>query len=563
MLSTLRIQNLAIVEDLEVEFGPGLNVLTGETGAGKSIILKAIELLTGKRASADLIRNGCEMCRVEGMFTLPPDAQLSCEENEDLDELLGSEEILIRRTLDTSGRSKITINGRLGTAAMLQLLAPFLLDITGQHQQQTLLDTGHHRELLDNFGAHQTLREEVSAAFQAYSEAKRILDAFLNDQGQREEYLRRISAEQEELQAADLRAGRRSELENELKRLAAVETITFDINRALELIEASEEGIDQKMRALSSALEHARHYDEGIGSILSLVEEAAVQLSEAKLSLSEYGTRLEAEPERLETLRETIAEIARLERKYGKSEAELVQYLQTLTLEIEEYESGKMDESTLRARFDEAEKKLRTAEGALSRKRRESGKKLSVQVLKALQPLGMKHALFEVSVEPAASSSSGADKIEFLLSANPGEPARPLSKVASGGELSRILLVLKTVLNEHAGPRTQIFDEIDVGISGAVAQIVGEKLHQIARRSQVILITHSPQIAAIADTHFLISKTVSGDRTSTGLQILSDQQRVAHIAGMLAGKRVSTNFEQSARELIAGTGRKQPGRVVS
>ncbi|MFN8388732.1 MAG: DNA repair protein RecN [Bdellovibrionota bacterium] len=550
MLSVLRIHNLALVEELEVEFRSGLNVLTGETGAGKSIILKAIELLTGKRASAELIRTGADHCVVEGLFLRSQPAPASEDESDDLNELLQEEEILIRRAIDNSGKSKISVNGRLSTSGMLQNLAPYLLDITGQHQQQTLLDPNRHRSMLDEYGGHQKLCDEVSSAFHTWQDAKRQLEAFLSDQGQRAEYFQRITAEREELKAADLRDGRRAELEAELKRYASVETLTADVNRALELLEDSEGGIDAKLSSLSSVLDHILTYDSTTAEIAAMVESAAVQLSEAKIALSDYGMRLEADPERLEVLRETIAEIARLERKYGKIEAELVRYLESLEREIGQYESGELDETKLRARATEAEAVLKKCEIALSKKRASAGKKLSAQIIESLQPLGMKHAQFEVSLVKAGSSAHGAEKVEFLLAANPGEPLRSLSKVASGGELSRILLVVKTVLNEKSGPGTQIFDEIDSGISGAVAQIVGEKLHQIAARSQVILVTHSPQIAAFADNHFQISKSVSGERTMTSLRSLSDDERVQHIAGMLAGKRVSANFEQSARELM-------------
>lgn len=552
MLSVLRIQNLAIVEDLEIEFGPGMNVLTGETGAGKSIVLRAMELLMGKRASTDLLRSGADQCVVEGLFLLGEKTSAGTEDDDnDLSDLLNEDELLIRRVLDRSGRGKITANGRLVTAGMLQHLAPQLLDITGQHQQRTLLDSDHHRTVLDDFGVPRPLRESVAAAFREYAHAKQRLDSFLKDQGERQEYFRRISFERDELAAAQLEDGKRARLEQELRRLASMETLTSLLNRALEIMDTGESNLDGQFRALAGIVDSLVGIDPALSDGAQLIESASVQIGEAKLLLEEYAADLEAEPDRLESLREQVAEIAKLERKYGRQEPDLVEYYRRIEVELADLQSGAMDETALRKKFDDARAALTVVERELTAAREQAGKKLASTVKAALKPLGMKHAEFLVRRQDAPSSASGADAIEFHLSANPGEPPQELAKVASGGELSRILLVLKTILNERSGAQTQIFDEVDTGISGAVAQIVGEKLRQVSKLAQVILVTHSPQIAAFADRHYCISKSVSGSRTSTSLSLLDDAERVRHIASMLGGKKVSAHFEQSARELLA------------
>jgi len=551
MLSTLRIQNLAIVEELEVEFNSGFNVLTGETGAGKSIILKAIELLGGGRASADLVRAGAKACTVEGVFQVDFSTTEVAEEPEELADILSQSEILIRRVIEPSGRGKVYINDRLSTLALLQYLATRLLDITGQHQQQSLLDSRNHLRQLDEFGSPGEILEAVREAYAEYLNAKRKLETFLNDQSSRQEYFRRITFERDELSAAELKEGKRAALEGELKRLANVETLTSELNGCLELLESDENSVDSQLRRLSTLVEHLRSLDPSLGEAAALLDSANAQLQELHIQLTDYGSSLESDPERLESLREGVAELARLERKYGKPESELLKYFESISQEIAEFESGGFDEAALRKSFEIADAKVNTAAAKLSTARKQGAANLSVQVKTALRQLGMKHAEFIVEASPAPLSATGTDKIEFLLSANPGEPPRVLSAVASGGELSRILLVLKTVLSARSGARTQIFDEVDSGISGSVAQIVAEKLRQVASGAQVIIVTHSPQIAAFADTHYFISKNVVGEKTLTQLEILSESGRVKQLAAMLAGKKVSAQFEQSARELLS------------
>ncbi|MCB0323662.1 MAG: DNA repair protein RecN [Bdellovibrionales bacterium] len=551
MLSLLRIQNLAIVEELEIEFTPGMNVLTGETGAGKSIVLKAIELLTGRRSSADIVRAGAPRCTIEGVFTLrheTRDAILSTAEelvDNDIDD-----ELLIRRVVEPSGRSKLYINGALVTAAVLQRVAGLLLDITGQHQQTSLLVPEKHLRLLDEFGVPPTVRQEAAEAFAAYAKVRRELEHFIGDSEARTLRIERLRVELEELDDAALMAGERGELEAEQTRLANVEAISESVTRGIELCDAPGEGIEDQVRRVLSYIEEAAVLDGRLNEARTLLESAAVQVSEARLALSDYFAALEDDPGRLEFLRERIALIARLERKYGRKLDELVQYHLAIREEVGTFEAGAFDEKKLRAKLAEAEAALRTAEATLTARRREAAATLAKMAEKELHTLGMKKARFSVRIEPKTSSASGADDVEFMLAANPGEPFRPLSKVASGGELSRILLVLKTLLNERTAPATQVYDEIDTGIGGAIAEVVGEKLKAVATRSQVLLVTHAPQIAALADTHLLMSKRATKNRTQAQIKLLTADERVQQIAAMLAGREVTTQFEESAKALL-------------
>ena len=554
MLTLLRIQNLAIVEQSEVEFGPGLNVLTGETGAGKSIILKAIDLLLGRRASSDILRSGTDRCTVEGLFRIPRElGRILREEHDELEEVLpeDEDELLLRRIIDASGRSKVYVNGQLMALGGLASLSARLMDVTGQHQQHILFDPLHHRELLDAFGVSDELKARVAVDFAAYADAKRSLDRFLSDTETRAVRMEKLAAERDELSEAALQPGERAALDAELIKLASVETLGSTVQRCLELLEESDDSLDEKLRALSLQLESAAAIDPALDEVVALVDAAAVQLSEAQLTLGHYGAKLEADPLRLEQLRDRLALVARLERKYARPGDEIIAYLETISAELAEYEGGALDEGVLRKRLSEARATLDTSEQALTAARKAAAVRLSKEVEREFPPLNMQRATFEVAVNPAPSSTAGADGVEFLLAANPGEPARALGKVASGGELSRVLLILKTVLNEQRAPGTQVFDEVDSGIGGAVAQIVGEKLLAVSRRSQVILITHAPQIASLADQHFLVEKRAIGDRTTSSIRVLNEHERVAQIAGMLAGKSISANFEQSAKELLA------------
>lgn len=551
MLSVLRIQNLAIVESLEVEFESGLNVLTGETGAGKSIVLKAIELLTGRRTTGDIIRTGAERCTVEGLFRLSEELRNSlCEQFPDLRNILVDEELIIKRVIDGSGRSKISLNGQLATAAMVQNISPSLIDITGQHQQQTLLDPDRHLSLLDAAGVPESLTDQVAKAYAACALAQRQLENFVKDQNARAEHLARLQSEFEELTAAGVRSGLRKELETEMTRLSSVEQLTATLNRSLHMIEEGDENLESLFSALTSELSGATRLDPKLQSILELVENAATHLDETKRALNDYGAKLEADPDQLEVLRTQISELARLERKYGKREDELALHLERVAEELKSFEHGGLDEKTLALRAAETEKELRKVEEQLTATRTKIAKNLAAEIQKGLRELGMKHAEFQIPVSPASSSPEGADHVEFLLSANPGEPARPIHKIASGGELSRILLVLKTVLNERSGALTQIFDEVDTGISGAVSQIVGERLARVSKVAQVILVTHSPQIAAFAHMHLFIAKTSVKGATKTTISALSEKGRVEKLAAMLGGKSTSDTFIKSAEELI-------------
>jgi len=551
MLSLLRIKNFAVVEELEVEFGSGLNILTGETGAGKSILLKAIGLLSGQRSSSDIVRTGKERCEVEGVVTLSKEQR---QRIADLEERLGlsfdGDELIVKRTVDRSGKGRVYLNNSLATQGALQELGQYLFDITSQHEHQMLLDSRHHREVLDQFGISAKLLQEVGEKYREFAKAEERLNTFLRDLAQQNVFSERLKAEVEELGKAALKSQERAELDAEAQKLANVEMLGSGASEVLQRLEEEQEGILVQLQRAEMGLERCAKFDPALKETVDLISSALVQVSEARINLSEYGNALEYSPDRLEQIRERIAELARLERKYEKPVDELIEYFTKIRAELEELESGELSEEKLQAEVDRLREQLQKVEKKLTAERKKKGQELSALVQKELAQLNLARARFEVRILPQPSSLYGADKIEFFFSANPGQELNSISKVASGGELSRLLLILKTLTGAQAQAGVQVFDEVDVGVSGAVAQAVGEKLQAVAKKAQVLVVTHAPQIAALGEQHYLISKSASADSTSSTVRLLNKKERVAEVARMLAGKKVSANFEGSAKELL-------------
>lgn len=551
MLSLLRIKNFAVVEELEIPFGEGLNALTGETGAGKSIVLKSMELLTGRRASTDIIRTGADQCEIEALFELSDSLRKTLSsELEDCAELFDGDEFIVRRTVDRNGKGRCYANGRLITLATLARVGGALLDLTTQHEHQRLLQPSDQLRLLDGFGVSAKLVADTALAYQNFRNAEERLHEFTEKAKSRTEYISRIQFERDELKEAALRDGEREETENELRRLAHSEALAQHIGTVLQIIDSSHDGMDDSFRKILAELSHAAAIDKSLQEIEKLFDSAFVQVREAKLQLEDYSARIEADPAQLEALRSRVSEIARLERKYKRTEAELVLYLTAIESELSDFESGEYDQTKLESRLREAREALTKLETKLTAERQKASRELTRAIEAELATVNMRRARFAVMISSQESGPRGADAIEFRLAANPGEEAKSLAKVASGGELSRLLLILKTVLSEKGNFTTQIFDEIDTGVSGAVAHAVGEKLKTVSKNSQVILVTHSPQIAALADQHFVVDKSVRRDRTSTTVRQLEPTERIEEIAKMLGGKKTNEKFEQSARELL-------------
>jgi DNA repair protein RecN (Recombination protein N) len=558
MLSTLRIENIAIIDELELDFSKGLNILTGETGAGKSIILKAISLLSGKRTQGSIIRHGAEKAKIEALFILSESLQERLSSNfEEVADILDGDELILKRMIDKSGRSKFYLNGSLFPVGTIAQIAQFLFDVTGQHEQQNLLSPTSHRDILDSYGIPKILLDQVETAFHEW---KHYHDLLQNLQESRQEQIlrtERLRIELEELEQVAIKKGEKESIVEELSRLQHFEKIQASLSEVLTLFDGSTNSemdstpaLENSLNKISALLEGAKSHDHALQPVCDLLDEALTQLGEVKLQTEDYLEKLSHDPEQYETLQIRIGELNRLERKYKISSDELIAYLSTIAKEISDFDSGVFDEDQIKKNLKEKEVILKKHEETLRAERIKASKQLTKEINNGLQELQLKKANFSISIKESASTSRGADSIQFLFTANPGEPPQPMDKVASGGELSRLLLLLKSISSAAKSACLQVFDEIDVGVSGAVAQIVGEKLLSIAKDSQVLIITHAAQVAALAETHIVISKEVKKDRTFSKAKILNESERTEVIAGMLAGKEVSKEFLLSARELL-------------
>lgn len=546
MLSELTITNFAIIDRQSLSFHPKFNVISGETGAGKSIILNALEFILGGKGSASLIRAGADQMEVQALFDL---TEVASAIRAELPEIVGSgDEIVVSRTQPREGRGKVLINGRLGTVSLLEEIVRKLVNICSQHHQTKLLDPKFHVELLDGFAENDSLRESMRTSFQRWHEAKQALARLQREEAQgfeRRDELRMVVEELE--MVPQLRTGRRQELENEIKRIGNAEKLLQAGQRALHLL-SGEDGLSVTLREISSALGDMQRLDQTTAILVKEFELACDALSKIELGISRYLDALDLDTSTLEELREQLSELARLERKYRLNDGGLAERLEKARDEL-----GRLGASQTSAALEREVHGLYVEVEKIGKKLREvrqaAAKKLIGAVAKDLSELAMVGAAIDVRFAPCEPTANGTDRVEFVISTNKGEPFGPLAQIASGGELSRVMLVLKKILREQSGVNVLIFDEVDSGISGGVARSVGRMLKDISNQSQILCITHLPQVASLSDKHFLVQKEV-GERTMTVVRALSESEKVDEIARMLAGFTITDASRASARELI-------------
>lgn len=546
MLTELTISNFAIIDRQALSFHSGFNVISGETGAGKSIILHALEFILGGKGSPNLIRTGADSLEVQALFDLTaiPDTVRS-----ELPEIVGEDdELVVSRTLPREGRGKVLINGRLGTVSLLEEIVRKIVNICSQHHQTKLLDGRFHLELLDGFCNSEELADRMREAHRRWSEKRgefqRLQEAHAKGALRREE-LESTVAELEAL--TNLKPGRRVELEREIKRVGNAERLIEVGQRTVDLM-SGEEGLTLRMKELASSMQELVRLDPGAASIAEEFESARSTLARSETSLNRFVSALDFDAETLEVLREELSEIARLERKYRADDAGLVALRESSRRELDALSGGEgyteleKEVATLLAEAQKIGRELRKVRSA-------GAKQLCKLVAVDLTELNMRDASLDVRMTECEPSPSGIDRVDFLISTNKGQPHAPLSAIASGGELSRVMLVLKKILRERSGVNVLIFDEVDTGISGGVARSVGQMLKEISSRSQVVCITHLPQVASLSDRHFLVNKEV-GERAITVVRQLSEDEKVDEIARMLAGYKITEASRASARELI-------------
>lgn len=552
MLTQIFVKDLAIVNSLELDFSAGMTALTGETGAGKSILIDALGLALGDKANAQMIRTGCERAEIMAGFDLAAcaDARDWLIE-QDLDD---GEECLVRRILVRQGRSRAYVNGRPATGTQLQDLGERLVDIHGQHAHQSLLRAATQRDLLDGYGGHSTLAAEVAGLYRIFRDCDRHLRRLQSEGADRAARLDLLRYEVEELAALDLSAAEIRNLDQEQKRLAHLGELQGTTGRLLQRLFDAEPSLHLELSHAAADLEALSDLDEHLSATRELVEGATIQVEEAAGNLRQYLDGLDLDSGLMEQVEARLVQVHDLARKYRVLPDQIPAILDALRAELDSLESDDTALEQLTQGRDQAREDYLAAAERLSDARATAAKALSKTVAKAMQALGMSGGRFAVELTriPAeAANAQGLDRVELLVSANPGQPLQPLAKVASGGELSRISLALQVATAECGTVPTLVFDEVDVGIGGGVAEIVGTLLRTLGGVRQVLCVTHLPQVAAQAHNHLQVRKVTRDDQTYTAIKILGKEERVGEVARMLGGREITRKTLDHAREMIS------------
>lgn len=557
MLETLKIKNIAVIDEAHVNFEPGLNILSGETGAGKSIVIEAISLLLGSRATSDLIRTGENEAVVEGLFSTQ---EIPWIENrlEDAGIATGDGELLIKRTVSRSGKHRITINGELATLTNLQKICEDLIDLCGQHEHQSLLKPSTQIELLDRYG---NLGKETQAFSESFTEYRRLVrerDELLASEAERSRRADFLKFQIQELREANLEAGEDEKLHAEKTLLQTSEARISAAEAARSALENDEGGALQALRTASNKLAVVRSLDVSTENLRAAVERALAEAEDAAMGLNRYLASVDLDPSRLESVQARLSRLAELRRKYGSSAEEMIAQLSALETEYAAIENSDARIAELNAQITKAEKNVRTRAKTLSEKRAKIAKLLAKSVTDELKDLKMGEAKFSIQLAVASDlaefTTTGADDIQFVVRTNAGETERPLGKIASGGELSRLMLAIRRVIADRGGIGVYLFDEIDAGIGGQTAFEVGKKLRSVASYNQVICITHLPQVAAFAHHHLSVRKETLKEgkdkRTVTTVVELGAKERKEELARMLGGPELTKKSLENAAELL-------------
>ena len=549
MLFNLHVKNLAIIDEVEVDFSDGFNVLTGETGAGKSIIIGSVNLALGGKASKDIIRTGADSALVELSFTIDHPAQK--EALEALGIPMEEDQILISRKLMPK-RSICRINGETVGRDMLQRVADTLIDIHGQNEQQSLLHIAKHMEILDRY-AEDAIGDRLERYAEIYTEYRRLQLELSEKQMPEEERLREISFlqyELEEIENAAIREGEEEELEEEYQRLSHASAIAECLGRVYNLTSSGDMPASEQVGEGLQSLLKVAEFDSRIQDFVEQLSELDSLLTDFNRDIVAFMDDFTQDPETLLETERRLDQIRSIKMKYGATVEQVMEYAEKQRMKLEQYQEYEQYRADLEKQLQKREGELQALAAELTKIRQMSAEKLAKEITEALIDLNFLQVQFAIEVRPAdAYTARGMDEIEFMISTNPGEPLRSIGSAASGGELSRIMLAVKAVLAEHDEISTLIFDEIDVGISGRTAQKVAEKMAFIGKNHQVICISHLAQIAAMADTHYLIEKKNEQDRTATEIFRLKEQDSVDELARILGGAKITDAIRKSAEEM--------------
>ncbi|WP_046173792.1 DNA repair protein RecN [Domibacillus indicus] len=553
MLQELSIRHFAIIDSLALSFERGLTVLTGETGAGKSIIIDALQLLTGGRGSGEFVRHGEKKAEIEGMFSIHsnhPCIPVCREFGIDVDE----EAIILRREISAAGKSVCRINGKMVTLSILREIGARLIDIHGQHEHQELMNAAAHIRLLDDFGgipiakAKQQYEEVYERYAHLESEIRRLSE---NDQHLAHR-LDLIQFQLNEIEKAALVPGEEEKLEAERQQLANFEKLYGALSEAYNALSGEGRALDWLGLGING-LESAADINEEYKPLHESAANSFYVLEDAVRDVGSLLDTLEFNPERLNEIQGRLNEISQLKRKYGATIDEILEYGESIAKEIDQLTHRDTHVTRLQKELEEVKIEVQTEGEKLSSLRSESASQLEEAIHRELKELYMEKTVFNVHVQNESGhfKKDGIDQIEFYMSTNPGEPLKPLVKIASGGEMSRVMLAMKTIFSRHQGITSIIFDEVDTGVSGRVAQAIGEKIYKVAVHSQVLCISHLPQVAAMSDTHLYIQKNLEGARTSTTVTPLSEEEKVAEIGRMISGVEMTDLTKEHARELLS------------
>lgn len=564
MLVELSIRNFAIIKEVTVSFQKGLNILTGETGAGKSIIIDALGLLLGGRASADFVRYGESRAEVEGLFELPaghPALAVCANVGVQIEQ---DGMLVVRRDISNQGKSIIRLNGQLVTLAMLRELGPWLVTVHGQHDTHMLMQADKHINWLDAYGeaALGSAKHEYTQLYTAFRKTKQDLERMARNERELVQRIDLLEYQLNEIESAALTPGEDEKLLAQRKKWMNIEKVYSTMQDAYRSLHGDQKGMDWLGHAMGD-LERIVGYEEQLVPILETVQTAYYQIEDVVHQLRQLSYQMDFEPAQLAEVESRLDQIQFLKRKYGKSVDDILEYAATIQDELDDMHHYEDRLQQIEKRLTELAADLAVEALELSVIRQECAGKLAQEIEQQLKELHMERARFAIDVRQTPDEdgveidgikrqvdANGMDQIEFLISPNPGEPLRPLAKIASGGELSRVMLAIKTILAGTDQVETLIFDEVDTGVSGRAAQAIAEKLARVAGQRQVLCITHLPQVASMADAHFLIKKEMSEYETKTIVSRLSDDDRVTELARMLSGAEVTAKTEEHAREMI-------------
>ncbi|MFY1853650.1 DNA repair protein RecN [Achromobacter xylosoxidans] len=550
MLRTLHIRDFVIVEQTEIHFGPGFTVFSGETGAGKSILIDALALALGERGDVSVLREGAARADITAVFDTPPALRAWLAERE----IDADDELALRRVIDAQGRSRAYINGTPATVAQLRELGDSLVDIHGQHAHQSLMRPEAQRDLLDAHGGHGELRLGVAQAWKQWRALARQLELAEKDAAGLAAERERLQWQVDELDRLGLAPDEWDALQSEHTRLSHSQSLLDGATQILDALDGEGDSAHHRLTAANQRIQQMLRHDTGLQGIYDELESARIAISEAVSDLNNYVSRVDLDPRRLADVEARLSAVFETARKFRTEPEALCALRDSLHAELSALQAA-ADIDALRAQAQAAQAQYDAAAAKLTTARRKVAKDLGKQVTQAMQTLAMQGGKFEPTLAAAAPSAHGNEHVEFLVAGHAGTTPRPLAKVASGGELSRISLALSVIASRAARVPTLIFDEVDSGVGGAVAEAVGKLLRELGERHQVLCVTHLPQVAACGNNQFLVSKTESRGTTRSRIEELDDGARVEEIARMLGGIKLTATTREHAREMLAGFGR--------